>query len=182
MLTEEQRTTLLSLARQSVEAAARGDPPPRPTIEDEALTRPAGAFVTLKLRGALRGCIGLIEPIKPLYQAIVDMARSAAVEDPRFPPVSPDELPNVHIEISVLSPLEPVKDVASEVEVGKHGLLIRKDFFSGLLLPQVPVEWNWDRDEFVAQTCVKAGLPRDAWREGAEIFRFTAEVFGEPQR
>jgi len=182
MLTEEQKSTLLSLARQSLAAATRGAPLPRPEIADSALARPCGAFVTLKVHGRLRGCIGLVEAIKPLYQSVIEMARSAALDDPRFPPVTPDELPGIHIEISVMSPLERVKDVQREVEVGQHGLLIRKGFFSGLLLPQVPVEWNWDRDEFVQQTCLKAGLPPDAWREGAEIYRFSADVFGEPER
>ncbi|MFQ6130784.1 MAG: AmmeMemoRadiSam system protein A [Armatimonadota bacterium] len=182
MLTDEQRATLLSLARQSLEAAARGAPLPQPTIDDEALTRPSGGFVTLKVQERLRGCIGLIEPLKPLYQTVIDMARSAALEDPRFPPVEPEEVPQIRIEISVLSPPEPVEDAAAEIEVGRHGLIVRKGPYSGLLLPQVPVEWNWDRDEFLAQTCTKAGLPRDAWREpGTEVQRFSAEVFREQE-
>ena len=113
----------------------------------------------------------------PLYQVVSQMAIVAATEDPRFPPVTADELPEIKIEISVLSPPKPVKDV-EEIKVGRDGLIIRKGWASGLLLPQVPVEWGWSREEFLRQVSLKAGLPPDAWRE-AELYRFTAQVFGE---
>jgi AmmeMemoRadiSam system protein A len=178
MLTDDQKQALLRLARHTVEAVTRGDLPPPPDDLNGALRERCGVFVTLKRGGHLRGCIGLVEGIRPLVDGVVEMARASALEDPRFPPVGPHEVPDLQIEISVLSPLERVRDVG-EIEVGTHGLVIRKGFYSGLLLPQVATEWGWDRLEFLQQTCLKAGLDRNAWREGAEIYRFAAEVFGE---
>ncbi|MFQ6096201.1 MAG: AmmeMemoRadiSam system protein A [Armatimonadota bacterium] len=181
MLTKEQQERLLGLARESLVAAANGQPAPDPAIADEALTRNCGAFVTLHKRGELRGCIGLIEAVKPLYRSVIEMARSAALNDPRFPPVSPSEVDEIDVEISVLSPLRKIERV-EEIQVGRHGLLVRKGYQSGLLLPQVATEYGWDRQTFLEHTCQKALLPRDAWKQGADIYTFEAFVFGEKRR
>jgi len=178
MLTQEQQATLLRLARESLRACVCGEPMPEPDIADPTLQAKRGAFVTLHKHDALRGCIGLIEPSRPLFRTVIEMARSAALEDPRFAPVQPLELDDIHIEISVLSPVEPVSDV-DEIQIGTHGLIIRKGFRSGLLLPQVASERNWTRLEFLRQTCIKAGLAPDEWKHDAEISAFSADVFGE---
>lgn len=175
--TDEERKTLLSAAREVIAAATEGrtprlpEPPPR-------LLEPAGTFVTLHKQGALRGCIGHIIADRPLWDVVQEMAYESAFRDPRFPPVTRAEVPLLDIEISILSPLFPI--APEEVEVGTHGLLIRKGWHSGLLLPQVPVEQGWDRETFLAHTCLKAGLPPDAWKSpDAQLLGFTAEVFGE---
>jgi AmmeMemoRadiSam system protein A len=181
MLTQEQRTQLLRIARQSIDAALGGE---RPTLDlatiDEELKRPSGAFVTLHTKeGDLRGCIGSIQPVAPLYQAIASSAINAAMRDPRFHPVSAEELASLQLEISVMSPIRLVRDV-SEIEVGRDGLIVSRGNRAGLLLPQVASEYGWDRETFLAQTCVKAGLPQDAWRSPeTRIERFSAEVFSE---
>jgi len=181
MLSVDQKRRLMEVARQALHAAVAGEPAPNLSTNDPELLKPRGAFVTLKKAGQLRGCIGYIEPRVPLIEAVADNARSAALHDPRFPPVTPEELPDISIEISALTPLEPVTDV-EEIEVGRHGLVISRGPYRGLLLPQVPVEWGWDREEFLQQTCRKAGLPPEAWREhGTELLRFEAEVFSEEQ-
>lgn len=138
----------------------------------------AGAFVTLRIKGALRGCIGYPESELPLVEVIERCAVSAAISDPRFPAVSVAEWGDVDLELSVLGPIEPVKEIA-EVIVGQHGLIIEFGRRRGLLLPQVAIEWKWNAVEFASQTCVKAGLPKDAWQKGAKLFKFEAEVFGE---
>ena len=138
----------------------------------------AGAFVTLRIGGHLRGCIGYPDAELPLLEVVERCAASAALSDPRFPPLSVDEWPQIDVEISVLGPIEPVSDI-SEVEVGRHGLIVDTDHRRGLLLPQVATEWKWDATEFARQTCAKAGLPRDAWQKGARLYKFEAEVFGE---
>ena len=179
MLSEEQRQRLLQVARQSVEAAACGEAAPDLRTDDPDLTRVQGAFVTLKKRGALRGCIGHIEGHLPLIETVAGMAEAAALEDPRFPPVSCQEVAELHIEISVMSPLREIKDV-NEIEVGRHGLVISRGYQRGLLLPQVAPEWGWGCEEFLCHTCLKAGLPSDAWKHpGTGIEVFEAEVFGE---
>ena len=133
----------------------------------------------MKKHGELRGCIGYIEGIKPLWEAVRDMARAAALEDPRFPPVRPEEVPELEIEISVLTPLWRVKDI-KDIVIGRDGLIIRKGWRQGLLLPQVATEYGWDVKTFLEHTCLKAGLPRDAWKDPeAEIWAFSAEVFSE---
>ena len=176
------REALLGLARRTVEAVALGGTLPVPDANlPDALRRPGAAFVTLHAGGRLRGCIGAIEPREySLAETIVMMARAASREDPRFEPLRPDELRGLHVEISVLGPLVPVAS-ADEIVVGRDGLVVEEGYRRGLLLPQVPVEWGWDRETFLDQTCVKAGLPPDAWRRGAQVFRFEAEVFGEPR-
>ena len=176
MLTPDERRALLRIAQEAVEAAVRGEAY-HPETDSAALTEPRGAVVTLKIEGQLRGCIGVTEPLYPLVEAVARMGRSAALDDPRFPAVTPGELDQLDLEISALTPLEPLADPEG-LEIGRHGLLIRHAGGSGLLLPQVPVEWGWDRDEFLAHVCRKAGLPADAWRD-AELFTFEAEVFPE---
>lgn len=181
MLSAEQRRLLLRIARQSIEAALAGrQPDVDPGSLDDVLRRPSGAFVTLSSRsGDLRGCIGTIEPVAPLWEAVRDNALNAAFRDPRFPPLAPVELPELELEISVMGPVEPVADVG-EIEVGRDGLIVRYAGNAGLLLPQVAVEWGWDREEFLRHTCRKAGLPMDAWRDPrCRIEKFSAEVFGE---
>ena len=181
MLNEEQRQRLLRLARTSIESTLDGlAPEVRPDDYDEDLRRPAGAFVTLRTkRGDLRGCIGSIRAMEPLYRAVATSAVSAAFRDPRFFPVRKEEMPQLDLEISVMGPIETVSDV-NEIEVGRDGLIISRGRFAGLLLPQVASEYGWDRQTFLDQTCMKAGLPPGAWRaQETRIEKFSAEVFGE---
>lgn len=172
----EERAQLLRLAHDSILSALEGrdiplDPP------TPHLSEPRGAFTTLHLQGELRGCVGYVLPVSPVYRAVADTARAAAFEDTRFRPVTLAEAPQLEIELSILSPPRPVS--AEAVEIGRHGLLISMAGRRGLLLPQVPTEHNWDRVTFLEQTCRKAGLPLDAWQKGATIEGFTAEVFGD---
>jgi len=171
-----ERQTLLRLAHQSIESALQ-DLPLDLTPPSEHLAEPRGAFTTLHRKGRLRGCIGYIFSQQALYQTVAETARSAAFDDPRFEPVTIEEAGELKIEISVLSALQPI--TPEDVVVGKHGLVVMQGSRRGLLLPQVPVEWGWDRETFLAQTCMKAGLRPDAWLHGAELQAFTAEVFGE---
>jgi AmmeMemoRadiSam system protein A len=180
VLNEEQRRRLLSLARTSIESTLEGRAPEvRADDFDEDLRRPAGAFVTLRKQGDLRGCIGSIRALEPLYRAVASSAVSAAFRDPRFFPVRKDELSQLELEISVMGPIEPVRDVA-EIEVGRDGLIISRGRFVGLLLPQVASEYGWDRETFLDQTCLKAGLQPEAWRApDTRVEKFAAEVFSE---
>ena len=181
MLNEEQRRQLLKLARTSIESVLGGRSPALSEGDyDETLRRPAGAFVTLRTkRGDLRGCIGSIRAVEPLIKAVVSSAVSAAFRDPRFFPVGAEEMRELELEISVMGPIEPVRNV-EEIEVGRDGLIISRGRFAGLLLPQVASEYGWDRETFLDQTCVKAGLAPGSWRSGeARIEKFSAEVFGE---
>lgn len=180
MFTREQKAKLLRLARRSIEHYLRtGQRLKDLEIDDPALYKERGAFVTLKKHGMLRGCIGHIIADLPLCEVVAEMAVQSAVGDPRFPALTLDELPEVEIEISVLSPLKKVESI-DEIKVGKHGLLLRKGFYSGLLLPQVPVEYGWDKMTFLQHLAMKAGLPPDGWK-GAELYSFTAEVFSESE-
>jgi AmmeMemoRadiSam system protein B/AmmeMemoRadiSam system protein A len=179
-LSEQDKNELLALARKSVEHAIENqkayDPP---ASSSEALNQERGAFVTLKEEGQLRGCIGYTSPIKPLYMTVRDTATLAAVRDPRFQPVAASELPRLHYEVSVLSPLRRVTDI-EQIHVGQHGLIMKNGDSEGLLLPQVPVEQRWDRHTFLEQTCIKAGMKPDCWKdEDTDIFMFTAVVFDE---
>jgi AmmeMemoRadiSam system protein A len=177
-LPAEVRARLLELARLAIAAHLRGEALPTEAESDPG--PPQGAFVTLKTRGNghLRGCIGHVEADQPLASTVRRMAVAAATQDPRFPLVTQEELDTLRLEISVLSPLAPIRPEA--VEVGRHGLLVRFSGRSGLLLPQVPVAQRWDRETFLDHTCRKAGLPPDSWRDPAcELLGFTAEVFGE---
>ena len=181
MLRPEQRRQLLTIARTTIASALDGSPRRwTPAEVDDDLRKPSGAFVTLDQRdGSLRGCIGSIQPVEPLFQAVALNALAAAFRDPRFSPVSREELDALHVEISVMGPVEPLRNV-EEIEVGRDGLIVRMGRSAGLLLPQVATEYGWDRLTFLRQTCVKAGLPPDAWRDpNASIEKFSAEVFGE---
>jgi len=181
VLNEEQRLRLLKLARTSIESTLDGRAPDvRADDYDEVLRRPAGAFVTLRTkRGDLRGCIGSIRAMEPLCRAVVTSAVSAAFRDPRFFPVGREEMAQLDLEISVMGPIEVVRDI-EEIVVGRDGLIISRGRFAGLLLPQVASEYGWDRQTFLDQTCVKAGLPPGAWRaEETRIEKFSAEVFSE---
>lgn len=179
MLTAEQRKTLLEIARDSIASVLSGRMP-EPQVSDETLKRPAGAFVTLKTAdGDLRGCIGSIQAVEPMYRAVSSSAISAATRDPRFHPVGADELAGLDLEISVMGPVERVIDVC-DIEPGRDGLIISRGRMAGLLLPQVAAEYGWGRDEFLDHTCMKAGLPPGCWRSpDTRIERFSAEVFGE---
>jgi len=180
MLKPEQRKTLLQIARSSIESVLNGVRPEFNAGDlDDDLRRPSGAFVSLHKNGhELRGCIGSIQAVHPLYQAVSSSAINAAFRDPRFVPLQRSELPQVHIEISVMSPI--VLAVPDDIEVGRDGIIISRGRYAGLLLPQVATEYGWDRDTFFSQTCVKAGLPPDAWRNlDCKIEKFSAEVFGE---
>ncbi len=176
-LSQEEKKTLHHIARAVVENKARGKAVPEFLVESPILKENRGAFVTIHKRGQLRGCIGYIEGHGPLHKTIEDMAEAAAFRDPRFSPVKENELPELEFEISVLTPLKRIKDV-DEVQVGKHGIYIKKGWFSGLLLPQVATEYGWDRQTFLEHTCQKAGLPPNAWKEkDTEIYIFSADVF-----
>ncbi|MGA3262704.1 MAG: AmmeMemoRadiSam system protein B [Terracidiphilus sp.] len=179
-LTDKEKAELLALARKSVEYAVEVSEPYAPDASaSETLNQERGAFTTLKEAGQLRGCIGYTSARKPLYMTVRDTATLAALRDPRFQPVSPSELPKLEYEISVLSPLRRVLDI-DQIKVGQHGLLMRNGSSEGLLLPQVPVEQGWDRQTFLEQTCHKAGMRSDCWKdEDTDIFMFTAVVFGE---
>ena len=176
MLAPELRRALLAVARQSVTARVRAQQPPPVSVSRGLAAR--GAFVTLRLEGALRGCVGHLDTDCSLAETIQRVAMAAATEDPRFPPVQPEDLADVVIEVSVLGPLEPCPD-PSYLEVGRHGVVVEDGARFGLLLPQVAVEWGWDAPALLSQACVKAGLAPNAWQSDARVFRFEAEVFEE---
>jgi AmmeMemoRadiSam system protein A len=179
-LSEEDKLILLRTAREAVGARLEQRPPRFPAPTETLCTR-CGAFVTLKIEGALRGCIGHISAALPLIDTVKEVSLSSAFEDPRFPAVLPAEWDSVRIEISVLSPFERVSDPGC-IKVGLHGVLVRRGTRSGLLLPQVAPEQGWDRDTLLSHTCRKAGLPADAWRSPeTRIEIFTAAVFGETE-
>jgi hypothetical protein len=178
VFTDAQKHALVALARDAVRCAASGLPPPAAAADDLPADA-SGAFVTLKRGGRLRGCIGTLECRGSLAEEIARVAVSAARHDPRFDPVSPSELAELDVEVSVLGPLEEIdpRDAAAIV-IGTHGLVIEQGRRRGLLLPQVATEWGWSREEFLAHTCAKAGLDPDSWEKGAKVYRFVAEVFG----
>lgn len=177
---EEERRFLLELAHRSIACALEGR---RLSLESKSesaasrLSEKRGAFCTLYLDSKLRGCVGYVFPLTPLLQAVAETARGAAFDDPRFPAVTPSEGPSLKISLSILSALAPI--APEQVEVGRHGLLVSHAGKRGVLLPQVPVEHGWDRATFLEQTCLKAGLPPDAWKRGATLEAFTAEIFGD---
>jgi AmmeMemoRadiSam system protein A len=179
MLKREERESLLKLARDIIYAKLYSEVAPDFKPSSTSLTQPCGAFVTLHKQGALRGCIGLVQAVKPLYQTVGEMAMASAFDDPRFPPLRKEEYEDIDLEISVMSPPRRILDV-KEIQVGEHGIIIKRGFHQGLLLPQVATEQGWDRDTFLEHTCLKAGLNRDSWKqEDTEIQIFSAEVFGE---
>jgi len=172
----EERDLLLRLAYDSISSALQHREISLDPLTPH-LTEPRGVFTSLYLREQLRGCVGYVLPTCSVFRAVAETARAAAFNDNRFPPVTMEESPHLQIELSILSPPQPIS--AEAIEVGRHGLLISAHGRRGLLLPQVPVERAWDRTTFLEQTCRKAGLPADAWLKGAAIEAFTAEVFGD---
>lgn len=179
MFTERQQQMLVEIARAAVAAVVSGRPAGGASA-GTTVTMPqaSGAFVTLKRAGQLRGCIGTLECRLPLAEEIARVAVSAAMADPRFAPLSPAELDGLDVEVSVLGPLEAIDPAdPAAVVIGRHGLVVEQGDRRGLLLPQVATERGWDREQFLAQTCVKAGLPADGWRRGAQVYRFAADVF-----
>jgi len=178
-LTREEQDKLLLIARRTIAQFLESGTVPQFEVAEPGLLQQRQVFVTLEKGGQLRGCIGRMTADMPLHLAVQYAAIAAAVNDPRFPSVTSGELEGIEIEISVLSsPMEEVGNI-NQIEVGRHGLIVAKGDASGLLLPQVATEWGWDREEFLRQTCLKAGLPEDAWQKGAKVYAFTAEVFGE---
>jgi AmmeMemoRadiSam system protein A len=179
-LSADDQARLLRLARRALEARVLRQPAPA-AERGGGLDLPMGAFVTIHVRGDLRGCLGRLDTHRPIVENVLHLAAVVADSDPRFPPLRAAELHYTGIEISALAPEEEVGDPAA-IEVGRHGLIAEQGACRGLLLPQVPLEHGWDRETFLDHTCLKAGLPRDAWRRGARIFRFEALVFGESER
>jgi hypothetical protein len=175
--TPEEKAWLHALARKTIENRLAGTPPPSLEGATSRLQEKRGAFVTLKRKGELRGCIGYTQAVKPLSRTIMEMAQAAAFQDPRFPPLTKKELSDLEIEISVLTPFRLISDIR-EIQVGRHGLFMEKGGYSGLLLPQVASEYHWDRQTFLEHTGLKAGLPRDAWKDPkTKIYVFSAEIF-----
>jgi AmmeMemoRadiSam system protein A len=177
-LTPEEERTCLKLARQALEYYFKTGGRLRSPVKSGILKDQRGAFVTLTVDGDLRGCVGYPLPVKPLDETIIEMAVAAASQDTRFEPLEAKELARLKIDISVLGLPEPISD-PRQVEVGRHGIIVSKGFYRGLLLPQVPVEHGWDRETFLGHGCLKAGLPREEWKSGAQIEVFTAQVFSE---
>jgi AmmeMemoRadiSam system protein A len=172
----EERAILLKLAHESILSALEHREisltPPSPHLSE-----PRGAFTTIYFQSLLRGCVGYVFPVASLYRAVAETARAAAFEDTRFSPVTLEEAPALEVSLSILSPLKAIGP--EDVEIGLHGLVVSHSGRRGLLLPQVPVDHHWDRVTFIEQTCRKAGMPLDAWRNGATLEAFTAEVFGD---
>jgi AmmeMemoRadiSam system protein A len=179
MLTRESRHQLLRIAHDALVARVHRQRVARPDTVGTEL--PQAAFVTIFCRGELRGCLGRLASDLPLPDLVSHLAQEVADSDPRFDPVRPEELEDIRLEISVLTPEREIRAI-SEIEIGRHGLIVEKGARRGLLLPQVATEHGWDRDTLVAQTCLKAGLAEDAWRHGAHMFVFEAQVFGESTR
>jgi AmmeMemoRadiSam system protein A len=176
-LSPEDQQRLLRLARRCLEARVRREQPP-PRDRGGGLDANMGAFVSVHNRGDLRGCLGRLETDKPIAENVAHLAAVVCDSDPRFAPISAAELPNLELEISALTPEQEITDI-SAIEVGRHGLIIEQGHRRGLLLPQVASEYGWDRETFLDHTCLKAGLPADAWRTRARIFVFEAQVFAE---
>jgi uncharacterized protein len=180
MLTLDAQRQLLAIARQALEARVHHTGAPEPGEREISNDRQA-AFVTIFCNNELRGCLGRLTTDLPLPNLVHHLAQEVADSDPRFDPVRPGELDDIRLEVSVLTPEREIHAV-DEIEIGRHGLIVEQGSRRGLLLPQVPKEHDWDVDTFVAQACMKAGLPIDAWRHGARLFVFEAQVFGEPGR
>jgi AmmeMemoRadiSam system protein A len=179
MFTPEEKRGLVAIARNAIWDALHGRAFHVQIPPEGMLSRPGGAFVTIRINGELRGCIGYIQAPAPLAEVVAEVAEKAALEDPRFPPLTLQEFEQIRTEISVLSPLHKISDV-NEVVVGKHGLLLELRHARGLLLPQVAEEYGWDREAFLENTARKAGLPRSAWKDPeAVIYVFTAEIIQE---
>lgn len=178
-LKSKEKKTLLNIARKAIKAAVQktGEmPEPR---EEKTLNMRNGCFVTIKQHGELRGCIGNFQSELPLFREVAEIAAASATKDPRFYPLQEADLDTIALEISVLSPLAKIEDTA-EITIGKHGIYLEKGYYRGVLLPQVATEHDWDRETFLKQTCLKAGLPTDAWQAAdADIYIFSAQIFGD---
>ncbi len=173
---------LFRVARDSIQAHLKGDRPVLPQTTSPVFSQPCGVFVTLNRQGRLRGCIGYLDAVKPLLESVQEMAVAAAFRDPRFPPLREEELADLDIEISVLSPMRQIKDI-EEIQVGRDGLYLERGVCRGLLLPQVATQYGWDRLTFLRQTCCKAGLPENAWEDpSTRIYAFTANILHEPPK
>lgn len=182
ILSKDEQMYLLEFARKTIEAKLRGEVPPTYDKNFPRLKEERGAFVTLNKNKNLRGCIGLITGIKPLYQTIQEIAEAAAFQDPRFPPLTEAELPETTLEISVLTPMRKISNI-KKIKVRRHGLFIKFGNAQGLLLPQVATNNNWNRKTFLEHTCLKAGLPKDTWKNpDTEIMIFSAQVFEEESK
>jgi len=180
-LNDQEKQFLLKLARDSISDFLKGKESAKREYFSDNLKTHSGAFVTLHINEQLRGCIGYVKAFKPVQDAIADLAISAAFNDPRFPSLSMEEYETIDLEISVLTPLEKVMDT-SEIQIGRDGLIIKNGSYEGLLLPQVATEYNWDVPTFLEQTCIKANLSGDAWKnKETEIFSFSAIIFDESQ-
>jgi AmmeMemoRadiSam system protein A len=180
-LTDQEKKTLLEIAKRAIIAKAGNKEFPKLTMDMPILKEKRGVFVTLKKRGHLRGCIGYIKAVKPLGDTVQEMAVAAAFHDPRFPSVKSEEIRDLNFEISVLSPLQKIKN-ADEIKVGTHGLYIVRGYNSGLLLPQVAIEYGWDQETFLRETCFKAGLPPKAWKDKeTDIYIFSADYFNDKE-
>jgi AmmeMemoRadiSam system protein A len=182
-LTRKEQQQLLAIARKSIVEYVKNGTVAEISVDpdNESLAEKQGCFVTIKLHENLRGCIGCFTSDKPLWQTVQEFAIAAATRDPRFYPLHPDELDDISIEISALSSLVKIESF-DEIQVGTHGLYIEKNMYRGVLLPQVATEYGWDKTTFLTQTCLKAGLEPDAWKTGADIYIFSAQIFGEKQR
>ena len=180
ILTAADQQRLLDFARRCLEARVRRESPP-PVERGGGLDLPMGAFVSVHCRGDLRGCLGRLETDRPIAENVAHLAAVVSDSDPRFLPISPSELADLDLEISALTPEEEVSDITT-IEVGRHGVIIEHGHRRGLLLPQVATEYGWDREAFLDHTCLKAGLPAQAWRTGVRIYVFEAQVFSDTRR
>jgi hypothetical protein len=180
LLTKKEQRDLLKIARETITSYVSSGTIPAVETASRGLNLESGCFVTIKQHGQLRGCIGNFVSDQPLYRLVQEMAVSAATRDPRFYPMKPQDLDAFELEISVLSPLELISSL-DEIKVGTHGIYLVKNSSRGVLLPQVATEYGWDRDTFLRHTCLKAGLPENAWLKDCQIYVFSALVFGEKQ-
>ncbi|MHC1605073.1 MAG: TIGR00296 family protein [Candidatus Methanofastidiosia archaeon] len=187
MLSMDEGTSLVRIARENIKSHLEGKNYNPPQVPD-VFKRKSGVFVTLNTypQKNLRGCIGLPEPVHPLIDAVLEASIAAATQDPRFYPVSFSEFEKIVVEVTVLTPPKLIKaksykQLLDEIEIGRDGLIVEKRFYKGLLLPQVPLEWEWDKEEFLSQTCVKAGLPPDEWIKDDElsVYKFSGQIFSE---
>jgi len=177
-LTQAEKRLLLGTAREAIVSFITTGSVQNREVAAENLQSRQGCFVSIKMNGKLRGCIGNFISDKPLIQLVQEMAVAAATKDPRFYPMKKQDLADFTVEISVLSPLQKIADI-EEIEVGTHGIYLERNFHRGVLLPQVATEYGWDRDAFLQQTALKAGMGRDDWKENTDIYIFSAQVFGE---
>jgi AmmeMemoRadiSam system protein A len=179
MLSKTEAAKLLKIARNAITQQIMNKSSDLEPSKERSLNIHSGCFVTIKQNDNLRGCIGNFQSQQPLYQEVATMAVAAASQDPRFPPMNTEELDNFNLEITILSPLEKIEDT-DKIEVGTHGIYIIKGFNRGVLLPQVATEYSWDRNTFLQQTCIKAGLPENSWQhQETEIYIFSGQIIHE---